>query len=137
MPLPSFGLVIRPRWRRSWPCAPTPGCPSSRKGETPTWSAGAGVTLQQVADADPGLDLGILIAPAGAAPPSAERWRPTPAERWRPTLAGCASCTSAGAPHRIVGCYRRDHAVFDPRWWEASAVRQRLPGRLGAGQLLL
>ena len=70
-----------------------PGCPSSRKGETPAWSAaacpgtvrsycsltrlnqlgpvdqeasqvtaGAGVTLQQVADAGPGLDLGILIA---------------------------------------------------------------------------
>src|SRR5216684_8952413 len=30
-------------------------------------TAGAGVTLQQVADADPGLDLGILIASRGSA----------------------------------------------------------------------
>ncbi|MGH3176875.1 MAG: FAD-binding oxidoreductase, partial [Streptosporangiaceae bacterium] len=87
-----FGPKIRPRWRRCWPCARTPACPSSRRGntglvggdvplhgevvlsltrlnqlgpvdqETSQVTAGAGVTLQQVADAGPGLDLPILIA---------------------------------------------------------------------------
>ena len=57
-------------------------------------TAGAGVTLQQVADADPGLDLGIL-SPAGTAPPSAERWRPTPA--------GCASCASGRCERNCAG----------------------------------
>ena len=90
---PSFGLVIRPRSRPCWPCAPTPGVPVVPQGgntglvgggvplhgevvlsltrlnqlgpvdhEASQVTAGAGVTLQQVADADPGLDLGILIA---------------------------------------------------------------------------